>query len=50
MDILNRLIKDAEKNDDRTDERNKLEWDAVKIVQLQRTLHKQAMEINDVRL
>lgn len=50
MDILNRLLKVAEKGDDRSDERNKIEWDAVKIIQLQRALHKEAMEINDVRL
>lgn len=50
MDIYNRLLKVSEKNDEKTDERNKIEWEAVKIIQLQRTLHKEAMEMTDVRL
>lgn len=44
MDIYNRLLTAEPKAD------FDLEWEAVKIIQLQRKLHKDAMEMTDVRL
>lgn len=44
MDIYNRLLTAESK--DKVD----LEWEAVKVIQLQRKLHKEAMEMTDVRL
>lgn len=44
MDIYNQLLTANPK--DKVD----LEWDAVKIIQLQRKLHKETMEMTDVRL
>lgn len=43
MDVYNRLLSETK---DKVD----IEWEAVKIIQLQRKLHKEAMEMTDVRL
>lgn len=45
MDVCNRLL-NSENKDNKVD----IEWEAVKIIQLQRKLHKEAMELTDVRL
>lgn len=42
MEIYNKLLPSSPK------ERASLEWEAVKIIQMQKQVHKEAMEITDI--